>query len=422
MYTKKYLLSTLKEKPKNIESISHQLMLRSGMIRMLSSGIYTWLPTGYRIIKKITKIISSILNNHGCMEICMPIIQPENLWKKSGRKKLYGEELIKITDRRNKKYVLSPTHEEAINYICQQEIHSYKQLPITFYQIQKKFRDEIRPRFGVIRTIEFLMKDAYSFHINKDSLKKTYENMKNIYIKIFKKLKLNFKIVKAHSKIMGGSISDEFHAISEMGENKIIFLKKSNYAFNYNEFNEKKKKFKNYLLQKEKKLIKKNSIEIGHIFQIEKKYSKNTNFYIQDKKNKKKLLNMGCYGIGINRIISSIIEQNHDKYGIIWPNCIAPFQVFILPINMYKNKKIKKIAKKLYKKLINKNIDVLFDNRNESLGKMFADMNLIGIPFGILISKNTITSKKVELYSRKKNSKKKVLYSKIISIIKNKII
>ncbi|VFP78146.1 Proline--tRNA ligase [Buchnera aphidicola (Cinara cuneomaculata)] len=533
MFTTKYLLSTMKEVPANTESISHQLMLRSGMIRMLSSGIYTWLPTGYRVIKKIIKIISDVLDQHGYMELCMPIIQPKKLWDQSGRTQLYGKELINIIDRRKKKYILSPTHEEAINHILHQEIHSYKQLPIVFYQIQKKFRDEIRPRFGVIRSVEFLMKDAYSFHINTHSLQKTYETVKNIYIKIFKKLQLDFKIIEADSKIMGGSISHEFHAISNIGEDKIIFSKYSTDAININKYNKQKNKIKIYLIKtksnqsqysiavllihkytslnteslqridilkhpikfiKSKKMILtyklttdkkfydnqnifiivdskivnmpyfiikkkwfdkqltpilwnkkiifnqvittknssqfiydntnknklqiKNSIEIGHIFQIGKKYSKNINFSIYDKNHNKKTLQMGCYGIGINRIISSIIEQNHDNNGIIWPHCVAPFQIFIIPINMHKNKNINNIAKLIYKKLKYNCIDVLFDNRKENLGKMFADMNLIGIPYGIIISSNTIETKEIEFYIRKNNSKKRILISQLLPFIK----
>lgn len=533
MYTTKYLLSTTKEKPKKTESISHQLMLRSGMIRMLSSGIYTWLPTGWKIIKKVTKIISDILDQHGYLEICIPTMQPKKIWDQSGRTELYGQELIHITNRRKKKYILSPTNEEAINYIFSKEIHSHKQLPIVFYQIQKKFRDEIRPRFGIIRSIEFLMKDAYSFHINKKSLKKTYTEMKKIYIKIFKKLKLNFKIIQADSKIMGGSISHEFHALSNSGEDKIIFSKKSNYAVHVKKFNKKENKTKIYLLKTrsnqskykkavlimrkndhlnkedlktidiieypvifipfskkfltnqldgyqklfsnkkiftiadskivdmsyfifktnkkftpilwrkknifnkiitikninkifyykttEETLKKKNSTEIGHIFQIGKKYSKYRNFLIQDINNHLKLLHMGCYGIGINRIVSSIIEQNHDNHGIIWPNNVAPFQIFIIPINMHKSVEIKKIAQSIYIELINEKIDVLLDDRKESIGKMFTDMNLIGIPYGIIINKKSIQSKKIEFYSRKKTSKINISISQIILFIKKKL-
>ncbi|VAX76471.1 proline--tRNA ligase [Buchnera aphidicola] len=536
MYTTKYLLSTIKEKPINTEAISHQLMLRAGMIRMLSSGIYTWLPTGYRVIKKVINIISNIMDKNGYHEICIPIIHPISLWSQSGRNKLYGEELIHFLNRKKQEYVLNPTNEEAINHIFSQEIYSYKQLPIVFYQIQKKFRDEIRPRFGVIRSIEFIMKDAYSFHMNKKSLKKTYENMKQIYIKIFKKFHLNFKVVIADSKIMGGSVSHEFHAISNTGEDKIVFSNQSHHAVHLDKFNKKSNKIKFYFLQtksdqnqykcavllireyetfsikdlnnipvlsypvnfikdkkiddfykedanknfyinkkifiiadsriidmsyfvikkkikkknfipiiwnkkfffnkiitiqnikkifyyktKEEQLTTKNSIEIGHIFQIGKKYSKYINFSLQDKKNNKKLLYMGCYGIGINRIIASIIEQNHDHNGILWPKCISPFTIFIIPINMHKNKKVKEVAKSIYIKLINKNIDVLFDDRKENIGKMFADMNLIGIPYGIIISNNNITSKIIEFYSRKNNSKIQVPINQIISFIIKKI-
>ncbi|VFP84919.1 Proline--tRNA ligase [Buchnera aphidicola (Cinara splendens)] len=533
MYATKYLLSTIKEKPANTESISHQLMLRSGMIRMLSSGIYTWLPTGYRVVKKIINFISNIMNKHGYLEICAPIIQPKKLWDQSGRTQLYGEELIHLMDRKKKKYILSPTHEEVISHIFHQEIHSYKQLPIVFYQIQRKFRDEIRPRFGVIRSIEFLMKDAYSFHINKKSLKETYQDIKNIYIQIFTAFKLNFKIVKTHSKTMGGSTSHEFHAIANIGEDKIVFSKKSNYAIHSDKYHTSPNKIKMYLIQtkstqsrysiavvlmrkhdslqikdlenikilaypikliKPKKMIlsykltndkkfytnknifiivdasiknipyfilkkdwfketmspllwrkkiifnkiittnninknfyysllgekvyTKNSIEIGHIFQLGKKYTKKTNFSLFNHKQKKKILQMGCYGIGINRIISAVIEQNHDNNGIIWPDCITPFQIFIIPINMHKNKKIKDTAKHIYKKLIHKKIDVLLDNRQEYLGKMFADMNLIGIPYGIIISANTLKVQKIEFYFRKTNLKKRIPINQLFNFIK----
>ncbi|VFP85832.1 Proline--tRNA ligase [Buchnera aphidicola (Cinara pseudotaxifoliae)] len=532
MYTTKYLLSTIKETPTHTESVSHRLMLRSGMIRMLSSGIYTWLPTGYRVVKKIIDIISCSMNKYGYMEICAPIIQPKKLWDQSGRTKLYGEELIHLIDRKKKKYILSPTHEEVISHIFHQEIHSHKQLPMVFYQIQRKFRDEIRPRFGVIRSIEFLMKDAYSFHINKKSLKKTYKEMKKVYTTIFTAFKLNFKIVKTHSKTMGGSISHEFHAIANIGEDKIIFSKKSNYAIHSNQFNTSPNKIKMYfiptkstqsnysiavvlmrqcdsiniknlenikilahpiklikakkmilsykltnnkkfyinkkifiiadssiknmsyfilkkdwfnkkitpILWKKKiifnkiititninktfcypspteKLYTKNSIEIGHIFQLGKKYTKKINFSLFNQKQKTKTLQMGCYGIGINRIISAIIEQNHDENGIIWPNCIAPFQIFIIPINMHKNKNVKDTAEYIYKKLIHKKIDVLLDNRQESLGKMFADMNLIGIPYGIIISMNTLKFKEIEFYFRRTNTKKRIPINQLFTYI-----
>lgn len=387
MYTSKYLLSTMKEIPKNTESISHQLMLRSGMIRMLSSGIYTWLPTGQRIIQKVINVIKKIMNNYGALEICLPLLQPKKFWDQSGRTTLYGAELINVVNRRKKRFILSPTHEEVITYIMHHEINSYKQLPIIFYQIQKKFRDETRPQFGVIRSIEFLMKDAYSFHINQKSLQKTYHLISNAYKKIFKKLKINFDIVTADSGVMGGSISHEFCATT----NNI--LKKNN----------------------------EKNIEIGHIFQLHKKYSKIINKKIQNKKKEKKFMYMGCYGLGINRIIAAIIEQNHDYKGIIWPQNISPFQISIVPINMHKIIEVKKLSCILYKKLKNEHLDVLFDDRNESYGKMLKDMELIGIPHNIVISANSIKKKNVEYFSRKKKIKKNISIYKIISFLKKKL-
>ncbi|WP_082252716.1 aminoacyl--tRNA ligase-related protein [Buchnera aphidicola] len=521
MYTKKYLLSTLKEKPAHSKTISHQLMLRAGMIRMLSSGLYSWLPTGYRVIKKVTRIIQKIMNQYGALEICLPLLQPKKFWDQSGRNQLYGEELISLTDRRNKKFILSPTHEEIITYIMHYEINSYKQLPIMFYQIQKKFRDEKRPQFGVIRSTEFLMKDAYSFHIDQNSLEKTYQKIFKIYIKIFNKFQLIFQVNKADASTMGGSISHEFNALIPK-KNSQIFLKNLNYIqtkeikiFFVAIKNKKKKnayvaliinkihqinikklenisiinqpikflKIKNifpkmqnilnikhiidntiYIIadlhvkkipyfiintekkvsnilwyqdiffhefidisninrdnfslneEKNKKIEKK--IEIGHIFQLNTKYSSIFNKKIKNKKGKNTFVHMGCYGIGINRIIAAIIEQHSDKKGIKWPSNIAPFQVFIIPIQINKSILVKKYAELLYHELKKEKIEILFDNRSESFGKMFADMNLIGIPHGIIISQKSIKMKYVEYYSRDNGLINNISLTSIIKYIK----
>ncbi|AEH39741.1 prolyl-tRNA synthetase [Buchnera aphidicola (Cinara tujafilina)] len=524
MYTKKYLLSTLKEKPAQTKTISHQLMLRAGIIRMLSAGIYTWLPTGYRVIKKITKIIQKIMNEFGALEICLPLLQPKKFWDQSGRNKLYGAELIKIINRRKKQFVLSPTHEEVITYIMNYEINSYKQLPIIFYQIQKKFRDEKRPQFGIIRSVEFLMKDAYSFHINNKSLKKTYHEIFKIYLKIFNKLNLIFHVNIADATTMGGSISHEFNAIIpkknqqkllknfnyiQTKEIKIFFICTKNTKNKYpyialiinSEYQINIKKLKNisiinqpikfleikkffpkignnlniknilenkiyiiadtnvkkipyFVIEKHKNLnsilwnqdiffnnfldisninndeiiINNNKnhssekkIEIGHIFQLNTKYSEMINKKIKNKTGKNTFMHMGCYGIGINRIIAAIIEQNHDHKGILWPSCIAPFQVFIIPIKINKSNLVKKYSKLLYKNLKNKNIETLFDNRSESFGKMFADMNLIGIPHGIIINLNSVKKKYIEYYSRVNNCTKKIKITKIIKFLQKTI-
>ncbi|WP_343126687.1 proline--tRNA ligase [Buchnera aphidicola] len=544
MKTKKYLLSTLHNYTKHTDTISHQLMLRSGMIRKLSSGIYAWLPTGQRVIQNIINIITKKMNKINALEICLPVLNPQKLWDASGRTKLYGKELLKFSNRRGKKFILSPTHEEIVTKILKNEIHSFKQLPLIVYQIQKKFRDEIRPRFGIIRTIEFLMKDAYSFHNTLKSLEKTYQKLLKIYIEIFKEFKLKFKIVPTTSKIMGGFVSHEFHAFSKTGEDTIVYPEKSQYAkifkniseiqnvtfpanilskkkifnksiqilylkthenscflysiillkkkhtLNFEKlkniselkkpiclFKRKKKKYNiNFILKNTKKLkifligdikvkklkyfilfkkkpnIKKTnifwntqikynqilklnqtnkrneisynikdvkiqkSIEIGHIFQLGTKYSKIINFSITKKK--KDFLHMGCYGIGINRIISAIIEQNHDKKGIIWPEKISPFQVAIAPINMRNNPKIKKLANLLYKNLSLQGIEILFDNRPERIGFILKDLELLGIPNILIISKKTIINKQIEFYSRKKNTKTLVLIKNILKNFK----
>ncbi|NIH40940.1 MAG: proline--tRNA ligase [Buchnera aphidicola (Periphyllus aceris)] len=385
----KYLLFTKKEIPKNSKNISHQLMIRSGMIKKTSSGIYTWLPNGTRVLKNIKKIIQKKLNKNNFLEISMPILQSSKLWIKSKRIDLYGKELFTILDRKQKKLILSPTHEEIITNLIKNTINSYKELPIIIYQIQTKFRDEIRPKEGILRTREFIMKDAYSFHKNKKSLKETYKKIFNIYLKIFLKMNLKIKIKKVKNGIIGGSISHEFHTYY-------------NKHFSYN--NSKNKK----------------SIEIGHIFQLNTKYSKIFNTFIKTKK-KKKLIEMGCYGIGISRLIGAIIENNCDKNGIIWPISIAPFHVSIIPINMKNNKKVKIISEKIYYQFKKNDIKVFFYDKNEQPGKMFSESDLIGFPYKIIISQKNIINKYVELKNRKTQLIKKIKIKNILKIILKKI-
>ncbi|ANZ22462.1 proline--tRNA ligase [Buchnera aphidicola (Diuraphis noxia)] len=553
MRTSQYLLSTLKDKPYDAKIISHQLMIRSGMIRQLSSGLYIWLPIGIRVIKKIKKIITKEMQKIKALEIHMPIVQPESLWKKSGRLNVYGEELLKFYDRRQHQFILGPTNEEVATDFVKKEIHSYKELPLIIYQIQTKFRDEIRPRFGVIRAREFIMKDAYSFHIDKDCLRKTYDIFYQSYINIFKKMQLNFCIVKANSGSMGGNFSHEFQAFSKNGEDEIAFSENKLYSSNMNTaqsmetinflknkntihtrqkiknsqksriishalttpikkqiktilvktkehdtnlvaallirrdhelnlfklenlaifqkplvfLNEKEiisltgvsSKFvgpiglkipivadistinmKNFtiganvddqffvnvnwnidlpipIVQDIRKVTKedlspngegylniKKSIEIGHIFQIDRKYSKSMQASVKLKNGKKENMYMGCYGIGITRTIAAIIEQNHDENGIIWPSVIAPFEVAILPININKSNKIKNISNFLYENFKNRKIDVIIDDRNERPGIMFNKIDLIGIPHQVIISENSVANQNVE-YRRRKDKK-----------------
>ncbi|CAL4320399.1 aminoacyl--tRNA ligase-related protein [Buchnera aphidicola] len=392
MKKKNYILFTKKEFPKNTKNISHQLMIRAGMIEKISSGIYTWLPNGIRVLNKVKKIIHTEMKKNNVIEINMPILQSSKFFKTSKRIKLYGNELFKTKDRNNKIFILSPTHEEIITTLIKNKIKSYKELPIILYQIQTKFRDEIRPRSGILRAREFIMKDAYSFHINKKSLQKTYFKIYAAYIKIFNSMNLNVKIKPAKNGIIGGSISHEFH----------VQYKKNNQ--------------KNHSKNKQKK-----SIEIAHIFQLNKTYSKLFDLFVYNKKKQKKTLEMGCYGIGVTRLIGAIIENNCDEKGIIWPMQIAPFHVSIIPINFQKDILVKKTSKKIYKKLIKNNIDVLFYNTKNQPGIMFTETDLLGIPYKIIISKKTLLNQCVELQNRKNSIKKMIKIKKISYIILKKI-
>lgn len=570
MRATQYPFFTLKETPNDAEIISHKLMLKSGMIRKISSGLYIWLPTGIRVLKKIKKIINNEMKKINALEISCPIIQPEFLWETSGRLSIYGKELLKFSDRRNNKFILSPTNEEIVTKFINSEIHSYKNLPLILYQIKTKFRDEIRPRFGIIRTREFIMKDAYSFHVSQECLKKTYSLLYNSYINIFKQIQLKFHVVEADSGLMGGNTSHEFQALSKNGEDEVVFSDDLSYSSNINtaqsietvnflknirhyqnieppnkcknkkimsslsvsnqknyiktilvksrinntvsaiallirgdhEFNifkiekidmiekpvsflsEKeiilltgyKKKFlgpiglkipiiadistynmKNFTIGsnldnnffinvnwnidlplpifKDIRKVTKNdispngkgllnikkSIEIGHIFQLDKKYSKSMKTFFKNKNGIQKHIHMGCYGIGITRIVAALIEQNNDINGIIWPSCIAPFQVAILPINMHKKNKIKEAANNLYKKLQHNAVDTILYDRNERPGIMFNEIDLIGIPHQIIISENGICNDRIEYRTRKNKKSIFMPMQEIINFLMQKI-
>ncbi|AZP36174.1 Proline--tRNA ligase [Candidatus Annandia adelgestsuga] len=552
MFFTKYLISTLKEIPYYTDTISHTLMVRAGLIRQLASGLYTWLPTGLRVLNNIKKIICEEMNKIGALEILIPIMQPKDIWKKSNRLNTYGNELIKFKDRNNRSFILSPTNEEIITYLIKNEINSYKSLPIHLYQIQTKFRDEIRPKFGTIRLREFIMKDSYSFHENYKSLENTYYKIQKTYRKIFNRIGLKFVKIKANTGYIGGTKSHEFHSFSKNGDNKISITKPSNYTSNIEltkfirKINKislpiiklfyiyikniknikelsykinisikkilkifivkgskksnpfialilrgdhklnllKTEKIKNifsplYILNdkeiynflgiksiflgpiglkipiiadfsvskmnnfisgsninnkyliginwkidlplpifknirnvitgdtnyknKEKIYIKK-SIEIGHIFMLGDKYSKIMNSNFQNKFGKKKNLIMGCYGIGITRIVSAVIEQNYDINGIKWPISISPFQIALIPINMHKFNNVKKIAKFLYIIFKQYKFEIILDDRKESPGIMLKDIKLIGIPHIIIINNINLKKKNIEYLNRINNT------------------
>ena len=392
-------ITTTKDTPNDAEIISHKLMIKSGMIKKLASGLYTWMPLGLRILKRIENIIREKMNDTNALEILMPAIQPSELWKETGRWEKYGPELLRLTDRHEREFCFGPTHEEIITDIVRNEIKSYKQLPIIYYQIQTKFRDEIRPRFGVMRAREFLMKDAYSFHESEACLNKTYEIMFDTYKRIFEEIGFEYKVVVADNGQIGGSESHEFHVIADNGEDELIFSDKSDYAINAELFPEPPKEG-DVSPDGSGKVKIKRGIEVGHIFKLGKNYSHAMNANISNKENKNITITMGCYGIGVSRIAAAAIEQSHDDKGIIWPKSITPFHIVIISIGYSKNEKIKGYSDDVYQKLIACGVDVLLDDRDISPGIMFSDSDLIGVPYKIIVGKQYLENKNLEIKER----------------------
>ncbi|EBM9903022.1 proline--tRNA ligase [Salmonella enterica subsp. enterica serovar Typhimurium] len=566
MRTSQYLLSTLKETPADAEVISHQLMLRAGMIRKLASGLYTWLPTGLRVLKKVENIVREEMNNAGAIEVSMPVVQPADLWQESGRWEQYGPELLRFVDRGERPFVLGPTHEEVITDLVRNELSSYKQLPLNFFQIQTKFRDEVRPRFGVMRSREFLMKDAYSFHTSQESLQETYDAMYAAYSRIFSRMGLDFRAVQADTGSIGGNASHEFQVLAQSGEDDIVFSDVSDYAANIElaeaiapqtpraaatqemtlvdtpnaktiaelveQFNLPIEKTVKTLLVKAAKdsksplvallvrgdhelnevkaeklphvaspltfateeeiravinagpgslgpvnmpipviidrtvaamsdftaganidgkhyfginwdrdvatpvvadirnvvagdpspdgqgtLLIKRGIEVGHIFQLGTKYSEALKASVQGEDGRNQILTMGCYGIGVTRVVAAAIEQNFDERGIVWPDAIAPFQVAILPMNMHKSFRVQELAEKLYSELRAQGIEVLMDDRKERPGVMFADMELIGIPHTIVIGDRNLDNDDIEYKYRRSGEKSLIKTGDIVDYL-----
>ncbi|MFP1739381.1 proline--tRNA ligase [Lonsdalea quercina] len=571
MRTSQYLLSTQKETPADAEVISHQLMLRAGMIRKLASGLYTWLPTGLRVLKKVENIVREEMNSAGAIEISMPVVQPADLWQESGRWEQYGPELLRFADRGERPFVLGPTHEEVITDLVRNEISSYKQLPLTFYQIQTKFRDEVRPRFGIMRAREFLMKDAYSFHTSQESLQATYDALYAAYTKIFSRMGLNFRAVQADTGSIGGSASHEFQVLAACGEDDIAFSTESDFAANIElaeavapnveraaptqdmtlvetpnaktiaelveQFDVPVEKTVKTLLVKateesahplvallvrgdhelnEVKAEKldlvaspltfateeeiralvnagpgslgpvnlslpviidrtvavmsdfsaganidgkhyfginwerdialpqvadlrnvvegdqspdgkgtlqiKRGIEVGHIFQLGTKYSEAMKATVQGEDGRNQTLTMGCYGIGISRVIAAAIEQNHDDRGIIWPDVLAPFQVAILPMNMHKSFRVKEVAERIYQQLRDNGVEVLMDDRKERPGVMFADMELIGIPHTIVIGDRNLDNDDIEYKNRRQGEKQMIKTGEVVDFLLSQVV
>ena len=409
MELSKYPLRTYKDTPSDAELISHRLMLRSGLIKKLASGLFTWMPLGLRVIRKIERIVRRELDSSGAYELLMPAVQPSELWKETGRWEEYGNLLLRIQDRHERFFCFGPTHEEVITDIVRKEITSYKQLPVNFYQIQTKFRDEIRPRYGVMRAREFLMKDAYSFHLDQKSLEDEYENMGNAYNNIFSNLGLNFRKVSANSGEIGGSMSHEYHVLADSGEDEIAYCDEEDFAANVEMIESKK-------APNGGKLSFARGIEVGHIFQLGDKYSKSMGLTVLNKEGKSVSPMMGCYGIGISRIVAASIEQNHDDKGIIWPGEIAPFEIIIIVLND-KSSDLTEKGQEIYKSIKSIGKEVVIDDRDERAGVKFAEADLIGIPQQIVLSKRGIDQGTIELIDRRSGSKEDLSIEDLIQRI-----
>ena len=409
MKASKFYISTFKEPPSDAELISHQLMIRAGLIKRLGSGLYTWMPMGLKILKKIENIIRNEMNEVGGVELLMPAIQPAELWKETGRWDVFGPQMLKINDRHDRSFCFGPTHEEVITDIVRNELNSYKQLPKNFYQIQMKFRDEIRPRFGVMRAREFLMKDAYSFHADMDSLKRTYQLMYETYNTIFKKIGLNFRAVQADNGAIGGEGSHEFHVLAESGEDELLYDDESDFAANV-------EIAKNHPNKKNLKSCR--GIEVGHIFQLGTKYSNDMKATFIDESGKPCPMIMGCYGIGVSRIVAAAIEQKNDENGIIFPQSIAPFEVVITPIGYDKSSKVKEAVEELYSLLLGDNYDVLLDDRGLRPGVMFSEAELLGIPHRITISEKTLIDGKFEYKNRSSSEASLIESNELMNLLK----
>ncbi len=418
MKLSQYFLPTLKENPIDATIVSHQLMIRAGMIRQTASGIYTWLPLGLKVLRKVEKIIREEMDAAGALEVLMPTIQPAELWIESGRYDAYGKEMLRIKDRHDRDILYGPTHEEVITDIFRKNITSYKDLPKNFYQIHWKFRDEIRPRFGLMRGREFLMKDSYSFDLDEVSAKKTYNLMYETYFKIFRKMGLKPMAVRADTGAIGGDLSHEFHILADTGESAIYYDKR------FESENLSVTEMQNlyamademHVPEKcpiaEDQLASRRGIEVGHIFNFGLKYSKALEASVMGSDGQKIYPNMGSYGIGVSRVVAAAIEANHDANGIIWPKEIAPFQIALINVRSG-DELCDKICEEIYRQFP----DVLYDDTKSSLGQKFSIADLVGIPTQIIVGPKSAAAGKVEVKDRKTGEKKEIEISALATIM-----
>src|SRR3989339_516821 len=367
------LAPTLREDPKEAEVVSHKLLLRAGYIRKLAAGIYTYLPLGFKVLQKVSQVIREEMNRSGAQEVLMPALLPSELWQETGRWNVYGKELFRIKDRHDRDFCLGPTHEEAITDLVRKSISSYKELPVSLFQIQTKFRDEIRPRFGLMRGREFMMKDAYSFHTSEEDLDREYQNMYQTYCRIFDRLGLKYRVAEAEGGLIGGTYSQEFLLLAEPED-----------------------------------------IEVGHIFKLGTKYSSKMNCVYIDENNQEQPMIMGCYGIGVARIAQAAIEQNHDKDGIIWPMPLAPYKIAIVPVNIEEAEQ-NQVAESLYKHLP----EALFDDRDKRIGAKLKDIDLMGIPIKVIVGPKGLKEGKVEVKFRRDGKTELVDKDKVVEWLKN---
>ena len=426
MLLSKYFLPTLKENPLDASVVSHQLMIRAGMIRQTASGIYSWLPLGLRVLRKVESIIKQQMDLAGACEILMPTIQPAELWLESGRYNDYGKEMLRITDRHDRALLYGPTHEEVVTDLFRKNVFSYKDLPKNLYQIHWKFRDEVRPRFGLMRGREFLMKDAYSFDINFEESKATYNLMYTTYFKIFQAMGLKPIALKAETGAIGGDLSHEFHILADTGESAIFYDKK------FDEISQQKNinivdMQQIYAMADDlhipqkcpvapENLMSKRGIEVGHIFNFGTKYSKAMQATVLDQDGKKVYPYMGSYGIGVSRVVAACIEANHDSKGIIWPKEIAPFEVVLVNLKP-NNQQVNELCLQIYQQLQEQNIEVLFDDTKNSLGQKLAIADLIGIPTQILVSDKSLDE--AEVKNRLTQEKQQVPLKNLLQFLKS---
>lgn len=415
-----FFVSSLKEIDKEIILPSHRLLLKAGFIEKIESGLYSYLPLGLRVIEKIKKVIQTEMENVAASETLFPLLIGKKFFAQSNRWEVFEKELFRLQDRHDKEYGLAPTHEEVFALLVKKRISSYKQLPLTLYQIGTKFRDEIRPRYGLMRAREFVMKDAYSFHLEEQSLEKTYQQMKQAYKKIFQKLSLDFLVMDADSGAIGGNTSEEFIIKTENGESEVLTCADCKHSISMEMI---KDKMVENIKENDPcpncpsgKMQLSRGIEIGHIFQLGDKYTKALDVVVLDKEGNKKILTMGCYGIGVSRLLAAIVECSHDEDGMIFPEEVAPFKVHLITLDEDENLIAK--AQEIYDTLKNNGIEILWDDRKERAGFKFKEADLIGIPYQIVLGKKNLDKGLGTIKNRKTREKKEMGYDEIVDFFK----